>query len=289
MQRLILTLFTASLIVSATVSAQSVSVTDFLGRELFLAEPATRVVSLMPSHTETVLALEAAGLLVGIDEDSPQPPGAALPRLGSGFGPNLELILELEPDLVLVDQFSGVHEQLNELGVMTFAGMPGNVPEMISFTGTIGTLLGHEEEAALLTDELTAFMADMRSRVAEGAGPLVYVELDPTPFAAGPGSYIDDLLDIVGARNIVPAELGAWPMLSAEFVVASEPDVVILLAAPYGETEESFRSRPGFAQLDSRVIEPDERIGDLLSRPGPGLREALDWLFSELYGSAPAE
>lgn len=283
MQRSILTLLTSLLLFAGSALAQSVTVTDFLDREVFLADPPMQVVSLMPSHTETLIALGAGELLVGIDEDSPQPENRELPRLGSGFTPNVELILELEPDLVLVDQFSGVHGQLQELGVTVFAGTPGTIPEMLAFNVTAGELLDRRAEAAELNASLEQKMSEVAARVEAGSGPQVYVELDPTPFAAGQGSYIDGLISIVGGRNVVPAELGPWPMLSHEFVLEADPEVILLLGAPYGETEQTFRSRPGYSGLNGRVIEVDEHSGDLLSRPGPGLPEALDWLFSVLY------
>ncbi len=283
MQRFVQALFTALLFSICPVFAQSAPVTDYTGTEVRLARPPVRVVSLLPSSTETVIALGRGGLLVGIDEDSPQPPGAALPNLGSAFAPNIELIIELEPDLVLADQFSGVHEQLNGLGVPTFAGMPGSVSEMLDFNLSLGQLLGSEQEAADLNSSLARALEELGRRTENLDGPAVYVELDPTPFAAGPGSYVDDLLRAVGASNVVPAELGAWPMLSPEFVVASEPDVVLLLDAPFGETTEKFLARPGFNGMTALVIEVDAATGDLLSRAGPGMIEAAEWLFRVLY------
>lgn len=278
-----------SLLLATTVLAQPVSLTDYLGRTVELAEPARRLVSLMPSHTETVMALGADHLLVGIDEASPQPADAELPRLGNGFNASLELIVSLEPDLVLVDAFSGVHLQLEQLGIMTFAGTPDSVAGVLDFNAAAGSLTGHEVEAAELNRQLQASI-DSISGLAQGlSSPRVYIELDPTPFSAGPGSFPDDLLRIAGGTNVVPEELGAWPMLSPEFVVASEPDFVVLLSAPYGETEESFRARPGFAGIAATVIEVDARTGDLLSRPGPGISAALDWLFSVLHGDAAGD
>ncbi len=267
-------------------SSAQVLVTDFLGREVSLAGPAVRIVSLMPSHTETLLAVGADDLLLAIDEDSPQPAGRDLPRIGSGFAPNIELIVSLEPDLVLTDAYTGVHAQLEELGVTTFAGTPETLETVLAFNATVGVLTDREEAAARLTARQEAVVADMAERSALLSAPLVFVELDPTPFSAGPGSWIDDLLQVAGGSNVVPAELGAWPMLSAEFVVAADPDLVLLLDAPWGETEESFRSRPGFAEMSGQVIEVDARVADLLSRPGPGLEEALDWLFSVLHPGA---
>lgn len=277
------------LLISGSVSAQAVTVTDYLGRQVSLSAPAGRIVSLMPSHTETILALGAGHLLVGLDEASPEPPETSLPRLGNGFNASLELIVSLEPDLVMVDSFSGVHLQLEELGITAFAGTPETLEGVLGFTAIAGSLTGHGDEAEELSAGMQSAIERTAARAQGLARPRVYLELDPTPFSAGPGSYTDDLLQVAGGSNVVPAELGAWPMLSPEFVVASEPDFVVLLDAPFGETEESFRARPGFAAIDATVIEVDAETGDLLSRPGPGLEAALDWLFTVLHGDAAGD
>ncbi len=266
-----------------------VTVTDFLNREVTLAQPASRIVSLMPSHTETLLALGAGGLLVGVDEASTLAPGVDLPRLGNGFQPNIELILSLEPDLVLTDQFTGLHEQLHDLGLVTFAGTPQTVSQVLEFNLVAGRLSGREAAASELTQQQEESIRVTSELTAALEHPSVYVELDPTPFSAGPGSYVDDLLQLAGGVNVVPEELGPWPMLSAEFVLASDPDVVLLLDAPFGETAAAFRSRPGFSGLSGRVVEVDAELGDLLSRPGPGLVESLQRLLSLLHPGVSAE
>ena len=282
-------LFSFMLAILGAGLAQPVTVTDYLVREVVLPEPAGRIVSLMPSHTETLLALGAGNLLVGIDEASPEPEGSDLPRLGNGFSASLELIVSLEPDLVMVDAFSGVHRQLEELGIVTFAGTPETLSDVFTFTETAGRLTGFSDEAEELNRRMQAAVERTAERTEGLESPRVYLELDPTPFSAGPGSYADDLLKVAGGSNVVPEELGAWPMLSPEFVVASEPDFVVLLDAPFGETEQSFRARPGFADMEATVIEVDAVTGDLLSRPGPGLVAALEWLVSVLHGGAAGE
>lgn len=271
------------------VLAQGVSVTDYLGRQVELDAPATRIVSLMPSHTELLVALGAGDLLKGVDEASPLPEGTEAVRLGNGFSPNLELIVSLEPDLVLVDEFTGVHMQLEELGLLAFAGTPDTLEGTLAFNSIIGMLTGRESEAAELTRQQTATVDTVRERAASLPQPRVYIELDSTPFSAGPGSYIDDLLQVAGGENVVTEDMGSWPMLSPEFVVSSQPDVILLLNAPYGESEESFRSRPGFSGIAVQVFEVEDFVSDLLSRPGPGLEAALQWLFSALHGDAADE
>lgn len=289
MQHFLRTVIFSLCLVAGVAAGQSVAVTDYLGRSVELDAPATRVVSLMPSHSETLLALAAGGTLIGLDEASPGPEGTELPRVGNGFQPNIELIVSLEPDLVLTDQYSGVHAQLEELGVTVFAGTPETLEQVLEFNALLGELVGRQTEARQLTAEQEQRIASARQEAQGLSAPRVYVELDPTPFSAGPGSYVDDLLQIVGAVNVVPAEMGPWPMLSNEFVLSSQPDVVLLLDAPFGETEESFRARAGMDAMDARVVEVPAAAADLLSRPGPGLIQAIDWLFAQLNADAAGE
>jgi len=289
MQRFSLFVLSVLVLLAGTVSAQETAVRDYLDREVTLSAVPLRIVSLMPSHSETILELGAGDRLVATDSLSPQPDGTDLPRVGDGFSPNLELILELEPDLVLTDAYSGVHEQLQELGVTVFAGTPENIDGLFDFVDLLGGLLGESPAAEELRDRLLNRVAAAEARAAGLEGPTVYVELDPTPFSAGPGSYIDDLLNVVGARNIVGEDLGAWPLLSREYIVSSDPEVILLLDAPWGESEATLRERPGFSGLSGRVVEAGSREEDLLSRPGPYLGEALDWLFDVLYPGAAGE
>ena len=277
------------LLLAGSAWAQPIEVQDMLDRTVSLERPAARIVSLMPSHTETLIALGAGDLLVGVDGDSPMPAGLDLPRLGSGFQPNLELIVSLEPDLVLTDAFSGLHAQLADLGMMVFAGTPETVAQVLEFNQVLGELTGFSAEALLLSGEQQLQLNLAASLTADLEPPTVYVELDPTPFTAGPGSYVDDLLRAVGAVNVVPEELGPWPMVSNEFVSASAPDVVLLLDAPFGETEESFRTRTGLTAAETVVVEVAAGPADLLSRPGPGLGQALDWLLGQLHPGVAGE
>jgi len=115
----------------------------------------------------------------------------------------------------------------------------------------------------------------------------VFVELDPTPYSAGPASFIGELLKLAGGANVVTAEMGDFPQVSPEFVVASDPEVILLTDAPFGETAAGVAARPGWSKLsavtEGRVIELSTRQVNLLTRPGPRLGEALWELVSLLH------
>lgn len=277
--------FVAALLLQAAL-AQTVVVDD-LGREVALAAPPARVVSMLPSHTESVCALQACDLLVGLDRHSDLAGLGDLPRLGDAFAPDLEAIVALEPDLVLVDEYSGLHAPLEELGVTVYAGSPQTVDETYAYLADLGRLLGRETEAAVLLGRLRGELVAFAALLEGAERPTVFVELDATPYSAGPGSYLDELLALAGGANVVPASLGPFPQVDPEFVVLADPDVVLLLDAPFGVTAQDVARRPGWGGLravtSGRVVELSDDEVDALSRPGPRLGEAVRLLVRLLH------
>jgi iron complex transport system substrate-binding protein len=263
------------------------TVVDDLGREVSLPAPPARVVSMLPSHTESVCALQACDLIVGLDRHSDLAGLDGLPRVGDPYSPDLEAVVALEPDLVLVDEYSGVHASLEALGIAVYAGSPQTVEETYAYLADLGRLLGRQTEASVLVGRLQGELAGLDVLLAGAERPTVFVELDATPYSAGPGSYLDELLTLAGGENIVPASLGAFPQVDPEFVVLQDPDVVVLLDAPFGVTAAQVAQRPGWeglsAVVDGRVVELSDEEVDALSRPGPRLGEAVRLLVRLLH------
>ena len=264
----------------AVATEYPVTVVDDLGREVTLERAPTRVVTMIPSHTETVCAIAGCDLLVGVDQFSNHPSEVAdLPSLGSGFSPNVEAIVALEPDLVLVDEYSGLAEALTPFGIPVFAGTPQTLADTYQLFATIGLLLDAEDAAALVAGRVRGQIAGVAERVAGAPAPAVYYELDATPYSVGPGSFLGQMIAAAGGDNIVPAELGDFPQLDPEFVVAQDPDIVLLADAPYGESLATLRERPGWSSIDAvadgAVIEMTQAEVDLLNRAGPRLGDAI--------------
>ncbi len=265
---------------SALATAYPVTVVDDLGREVTLTAAPARIVSMLPSHTESVCAVDACGSLVGVDTYSNYPASVTeLPTLGDAFGPNLEAIVALEPDFVLVDEYSGLQAPLEALGIPVYAGSPQTIAETYDFLVTLGTLLDRETEAAVLVGRLQGELAGVASVLAKVHGPTVFVELDPTPYSVGPGSYFHELITAAGAVNIVTAAMGPFPQVDPEYVVLQDPEFILLTDAPFGVTAADVAARPGWggltAVMSQRVVEIDQETADILSRSGPRLGEAV--------------
>lgn len=282
------TLFALILLLLASVAAATsypLTVTDDLGRTVELRAAPTRIVSMLPSHTESVCALGACDRLVGIDRHSNHPEQVrGVPPLGDAFAPDLEALVALEPDLVLVDQYSGMQGPLEALGIAVYAGSPQNIAQTFSFLSLLGTMLDRETEAAVLVGKLEGEIAGVAAVLKGIPGPSVFVELDPTPFSAGPGSYLGELVEAAGGVNIVTQEMGDFPQLDPEYVVAADPQVIILTDAPFGITAAEVAARPGWSGLaaveQGRVYELSQSDADLLSRAGPRLGSAIRLLAS---------
>ncbi|MDF1524546.1 MAG: helical backbone metal receptor [Trueperaceae bacterium] len=267
---------------------QEARVVDALGREVVLEAPALRVVSMVPSHTETLCALGACDRLVGRDALSDAPAAAlAAPSFGTAFTPDLEAIVAAAPDLVLADAFTGLPEALAPFGIAVYAGTPQRLDDLAPYLADLGALLGLAPAAEALGAELAQGFADVRAAVAGAERPTVFVEIDATPYAAGPTSLVGALVELAGGAHILDASLGDYPQVDPEFVVAADPMVVLLLDAPYGVTAASVAARPGWGALravvDGRVVELTQAEVDALSRPGPRLAEAAWSLARRLH------
>lgn len=277
-----------ALLALAAATSYPVTVVDDLGREVVLQRAPQRIVAMMPSHTETVCALAACHLLVGVDQHSNAPAEVAdLPQLGNGFSPNVEGIVALEPDLVLVDEYSGLAATLEELGLTVYAGTPQRYDEVFEAFAVLGRLLDRETEAALLAGRVRGAVDAVAALTAGRDAPSVFVELDATPYAAGPNSFIGELVARAGGANILEPSMGDYPQVDPEFVVAADPEVILLTDAPYGESAATLAERPGWSGIaaveNGRVIEPTQDQVDALTRPGPRIVEAVRWLAAILH------
>ncbi|MCZ2090386.1 MAG: helical backbone metal receptor [Burkholderiales bacterium] len=256
------------------VSAQELR--DDGGQRLHLDAAPRRIVSLLPSLTETVCALGACERLVGVDRYSNWPPSVqTLPQVGGGLDPNIEAVVALQPDLVLIGTSSRAALRLRALGLNVLALEPRTRAELRRVTQRLGTALrldGADALARRIDDGVAAAAAALP---VAARGQRVYYEITPAPHAAGQGSFIHELLLALGLVNVIddPA-LGPFPRLNPELVVRADPDLIMV---SQGGAADMAR-RPGWAGLralrEGRVCEFNAAQRDILVRPGPRMPEA---------------
>ncbi len=268
----------AACAVGAAAAQSPVTVTDDRGQQLTLSRPPQRIVSLLPSLTETVCALGACARLVGVDRYANWPASVqALPRLGGLEDTQVERLVALKPDLVLTAVSSRAVDRLQALGVPVLALEPQHWAGTQRTILTLAQALGDASAGPTLVARIEARVAAAAARVPAGLrGQTVYFEVASSPYAAGEVSFLGELLARLGLANSVPAALGPFPKLNPEFVIRAQPAVVMASAAALAE----MPGRPGWNTL--RALQKGQVCGfgavamDALVRPGPRLGEAAE-------------
>lgn len=251
-----------------------------------VVRPAPRVVSLTPATTGIVVALGAEAALVA--RTSADPASVALdtlPVVGDPLTPSLETLAAVRPDLILAWRGSdhvSLERTLGEGGRIVSFDVQ-SVADLRTAIFTLGAVLDREERADSLVRVLDDDLARARRRAADTASRprVAWVVWPNPPTLAGSGSFVDELLDIAGGRNVVRQGEGAWPRLSWETLVARRPDVVVW---PEGAGMPSPETAPGAweaveAFREGRVIRlPADRV----HVPGPWIGRAAERLAREL-------
>lgn len=241
-----------------------------------IAKEPQRIVSLLPSLTETVCALGACPRLVGLDRYSNWPESLqSLPRVGGGLDPNIESIVALKPDLVLAAGSTRGVERLEALGLKVLRLEPRTHADVQRVLRTVAeALFLPEADSERVWREMQAgVQAAVQSLSPQARQQKVYFEVSPAPYGASASSFIGETLTRMGVGNILPASLGPFPQVNPEFVVRAQPDVIMA----GDSSRSSMVQRPGWAALRAIqaqricVFKPGE--ADMLVRAGPRMAE----------------
>lgn len=266
--------FVLAALALATAQVQAQQLTDDRGVAVRFAQPPQRIVSLLPSLTETVCALGQCARLVGVDRYSNFPEQVRkLPQVGGGLDPNIETIVALKPDLVLMASSARAGERLQSLGIKVLSLEPKNHADVKRVLDTLGQVLGVNDVQRIWGVIDASMLAAAQSLPASVKTTQVYFEVNRGPYAAGEASFIGETLTRLGARNIVPASLGPFPLLNPEFVVRANPDVIMVSDV----NSPGLEARPGWARI--RAIERkqvcvfNQAQSDMLVRPGPRMAD----------------
>lgn len=276
-------------ILSPSPAAETVTVTDGLGRDVDITVPVERVVTLSPANVEIMYAIGAGDRVVGRDTYANYP--AEVLDIQDVGGPyadiNLEVIVSLEPDLVLGSGLTPEEQvqSMQDLGLTVYVvPNPLDLDDLYDNINTLAYLAGVEGYAEELVSEMQSRVAALEGIVsAAEERPLVFYELDGTepnaPWIPGPGTFIDTLIYMAGGENMGGAFDDSWIQVSAEEILAQDPEIIILGDHNFGVTVEEVSARPGWEAIqavkDGRVYPFDD---DLVGRPGPRLVDGLEEL-----------
>lgn len=264
----------------------AVTVRDDLGKSVSFARPPQRIVSLLPSLSESVCALDACARLVGVDDYSNYPESVRrLPHVGGLEDARVESIVALKPDLVLAATSSRALPRLEALGLKVVALEPHTLADVHRVLLLLGSVLAARDGAQAWQGIEAELAQAAHSLPPVQRGARVYFEVNNAPYAASEASFIGELLARIGARNVVPAALGPFPRLNPEFVVRADPDVIMLAE---DDADAPLATRPGWRTLRAirggRVCRFTRAQADVLVRAGPRLAEGARLMVQCLAG-----
>ncbi len=277
---------TLTTLVACAALAQPIVVRDDGGTEHRFEKPPERIVTMMPSLTETAWVLGGGERLVGVDRYSNWPAEIArLPRLGGLDDAHIEAIAALRPDVVLASASSRAMDRIESLGLRVVRVKSDTHADMRRSLELVAQLLGTPGEGSRAWARIEQEMGAAAARVPRRLrGQRVYFEIGGGPYAAGTGSYIGETLTRLDMDNIVPPALGPFPKLNPEFVARARPDIIMGLRSEMA----ALQRRPGWSALsavrEQRLCGFDSAQYDMLVRPGPRLGEAAGLVADCLAG-----
>lgn len=267
-----------------------ITVTDMYGREITLAEPATRIVVMQPSDCEILCAIGCEDAIVGRGQYVDYPASILdVPVVQSGSETNVEEILKLQPQVVLMNSMDQSEEQVKQLednGVKVVVSNTSNIESVYTAIRLAGALMGKDAEAeAVITDMETTFN-EIKAKVS-GDPKKVYFEISPPPYlySAGSSSYMNELAEICGVKNIFDDQADAWLMISEEQVIERNPDYIVLITNMGSQGVEEILSRNGWGDINAiknqKVFNDEDNC---MARPSPRLKDAAIELFNFVNG-----
>jgi iron complex transport system substrate-binding protein len=257
-----------------------VQATDDAGQLVRLDRPATRIVSLIPSATDLLVAMGARAQLAGRTEFDTDSALAPLPSVGGGLDPSLEALVALRPDLVISFETQGdaaLRTRLREMGIPVYAQAAQDTADVFRALANLGTLAGRRTGADSVAGAMRAELDAVRRSVAGRPAPsVVYVAWVDPPMIAGPTTFLSELVRVAGGRPVFEDVKQEWPQVSIEEIVSRKPQVVVIPSGAGAEfSAQALRTAPGWRELASS---PGTRVAEVpvavVNRPGPRLGEA---------------
>ena len=293
---IVISSFLISMTVACQPSFQPADIVDDLGRQITIDKAPQRIVSHVPSITETLFALDLGEKVVGVSEYGDYPEAAkAKPKVGGYYDPSIEMIVDLNPDLVLTDgRAEKLMTQLDNLSIAVIVLQPKDIEGILRNIQLLGVVTDSEAKVNSVIKDMQQRMSYVSTRVKDVPRTKVFYILPSedlnNPWTAGPGSFVDSLIALAGGENIGAKAVSTWAQFSIEEVVNSDPEVIIVdakmgtAATPIEELvhHPAWQNTSAVRQGRIHIID-----GTVINRSGPrivqGLEEIAKLVHPELF------
>jgi iron complex transport system substrate-binding protein len=270
-------------------SSYSVSFTDEMGMKTFIEEP-EKIVSFSPEITEIIYALGTGDKMIAANESSDYPfETDALPKLGF-MSINAESIIQYEPNLIILTAgFEDVAQKLDDLGYqVVFLDAPKSIDGLYENINILGRILKQKSASDNLIARLQSQVQEAVSKVSQLESidkRSVFLEIDPALYTVSDDSLIGHLLGLANVKNIAGSVKGSYPQLTLEFIVDSNPDIILLADIDSGGSVENTLARNGWKNINALKNKQVFALeADWISRAGPRFILGLQQIISLVYG-----
>jgi iron complex transport system substrate-binding protein len=266
------------------------TITDQLGRNVTVPDKPQRVISLAPSITEIVFALDQGHRLQGVTTYSDFPPESTkLPKVGSYVHLDLEKIVALKPDLCIAIKDGNpkvVAQRLESLEIPVYAVNPNNLETIMKTVLEIGTLLNAKDRADQLVHNMDLRIQRIKSLVAKTTHrPGVFFQIGVSPIVSvGTPTFIHELIVTAGGTNLAAGPI-PYPRFSREKVLALSPEIIIITSmarkAVFEKVKAEWEKWPNMPAVRNQRIYVDD--SDFLHRPTIRLVDGLELLIRLIH------
>jgi iron complex transport system substrate-binding protein len=271
-----------------------VTITDALDNEVVIEKKPERIVSLVPSNTEITFALGLGEEIVGVTTHDNYPAEVGEKEKVGGLDFNVEKVVSLKPNLVLAhgssaDSLETALQQLRDSGIIVLiVNDAKSFSEVYESINMIGAATGEMNKAESLVMDLKAKIQEIEeiaNQIKSEDRKTVFVEVFPEPeiFSVGANTFMDEMLQIINAKNVVTEE--GWPKIDEEAIIERNPDVIITTHGHYSENPvETVMSRDGWQAISAvkneKVVNVDS---DTVNRTGPRIAQGVEELAKAVY------
>lgn len=268
-------------------------ITDSRGVAVSFDKTPEKIVSLMPSNTEILFALESGGRIIAVSDYCNYPEETSdIPKLPTGEQLNIEAIIDLNPDVAIIGNMTAMEDQVKQLeqaGVKVIVTKANSLSETYEVIEMIGRVMDKDKEATKIVKNMKDGFEKIKKDVEGKASNKVYVEVSPLEYglwSCGQNTFIQKLIDIVGAKNIFD-DIEGWAAVSEEQVIDRNPDIILTTSSPLTGIEDpvgEISTRQNWSRIEAvknnKVVMLD---ADMMSRPGPRLLDVANELVKIIY------